>query len=214
MVQVTAREGDRIPDHSCAWAAIGVTMIRRATSQATRPMTAPPTVRPVGLLSVCIAEVSKVFSLHPSNRVRPSAHARRFRTDAADTDDQGGGLRQIYDSGVHGIGCPFVVQLAPDPVWPKDGKINVQSIEDQQAYFFTTKALNYSQPLDINKFIDYGPLDRFKSVLKSSGFREQEFWFPSPHAHSYAAENDAEEERLMAEVEWKYSPLRPGDEWD
>ncbi len=55
---------------------------------------------------------------------------------------------------------PDVIQLAPDPTWPKDGRINVKSIEDQQSYFFTTKALNYSQPLDINKLIDYGPLDQ------------------------------------------------------
>jgi NitT/TauT family transport system substrate-binding protein len=59
-----------------------------------------------------------------------------------------------------------VIQLAPDPTWPKDGKINVQSIEDQQSYFFTTKALTYSQPLDINRLIDYGPLDQ---ALKNIG---------------------------------------------
>jgi hypothetical protein len=60
----------------------------------------------------------------------------------------------------------------------------------------------------------YGPLDRFKTILASHGFRESEFWFPSPHSHSYMPENDAEEERLMAEVEWKRFPLQPGDEWD
>jgi hypothetical protein len=65
-----------------------------------------------------------------------------------------------------------------------------------------------------NVIFAYGPLDDFKSILASRGFRESPFWFPSPHAHAYLPENDAEEERLMAEAEWKYSPLRPGDEWD
>ncbi len=60
----------------------------------------------------------------------------------------------------------------------------------------------------------YGPLDAFKSVLASRGFRESEFWFPFPDAHVYAPENDAEEERLMNEVEWQYFPLQPGDEWE
>ena len=65
-----------------------------------------------------------------------------------------------------------------------------------------------------NVIFGYGLLDRFKSLLRSRGFRERDFWFPAPHAHSYAPENDVEEERLMAEVEWKQFPLQPGDEWD
>jgi hypothetical protein len=65
-----------------------------------------------------------------------------------------------------------------------------------------------------NVIFAYGPLDRFKLILKSRGFREREFWFPAPHAHAYAPENDAEEERLMAEIEWRHSPLQPGDVWD
>jgi hypothetical protein len=60
----------------------------------------------------------------------------------------------------------------------------------------------------------YGPLAGFRAILESRGFREQEFWFPAPHAHVYAPENDAEEERLMAEAEWRHSPLQPGDDWD
>ena len=65
-----------------------------------------------------------------------------------------------------------------------------------------------------NVIFAYGPLDRFESVLESRGFRQRDFWFPTPHSHSYAPENDAEEERLMTLVEWQYSPLQPGDEWD
>jgi hypothetical protein len=60
----------------------------------------------------------------------------------------------------------------------------------------------------------YGPLDRFRASLRSHGLRESEFWFPSPHVHAYMPENDAEEERLTAEVEWERFPLQPGDEWD
>jgi len=60
----------------------------------------------------------------------------------------------------------------------------------------------------------YGPLDRFKTILSFRGFRERQFWFPSPHSHAYFPENDAEEERLMVEFDWRYFPLQPGDEWE
>jgi hypothetical protein len=65
-----------------------------------------------------------------------------------------------------------------------------------------------------NVIFAYGPLDGYKSVLLSHGFRECEFWFPCPHSHAYMPENDAEEERLIAEIEWRRFPLQPGDEWD
>lgn len=61
---------------------------------------------------------------------------------------------------------PDVIRSIPDPAWPKDGKLNVKSIEDQQAFFLTTKELNYSQPQDINKLIDYSALDQ---ALKNLG---------------------------------------------
>jgi hypothetical protein len=64
-----------------------------------------------------------------------------------------------------------------------------------------------------NVIFAYGPLDRFRAILGSRAFGERDFWFPAPHSHSYAPENDAEEERLMTEHEWRYSPLQPGDEW-
>lgn len=59
----------------------------------------------------------------------------------------------------------------------------------------------------------YGPLDQFKAILVSRGFRESEFWFPAPHTHAFLPENDAEEERLMAEIQWQRYDLQPGDEW-
>lgn len=65
-----------------------------------------------------------------------------------------------------------------------------------------------------NVLFAYGPLDAFEQALLRKGYRQQEFWFPAFHAHSYAPENDLEEERLMTEMEWKYSPLQPGDEWE
>lgn len=64
-----------------------------------------------------------------------------------------------------------------------------------------------------NVIFAYGPLDSFRAILDSHGFREHPFWFPAPHTHPYAPENDAEEERLMTEAEWQWSPLQPGDEW-
>jgi hypothetical protein len=62
-----------------------------------------------------------------------------------------------------------------------------------------------------NVIFGYGPLEDLERTLKIRGFREEEFWYPSPHEHAYETENDAEEERLMAEHEWKYFPLEPGD---
>ena len=64
-----------------------------------------------------------------------------------------------------------------------------------------------------NVIFGYGPLDRFARILRRQGFQEREFWFPSPHSHSYLPENDAEEERLMSELDWRYFPLQDGDEW-
>ncbi|EAQ79697.1 hypothetical protein DSM3645_24350 [Blastopirellula marina DSM 3645] len=65
-----------------------------------------------------------------------------------------------------------------------------------------------------NVIFAYGPIDRFRAILEKHGFREEEFWFPTPHSHSYAPQYDAEEERLMKEFEWQYFPLQPGDEWE
>jgi hypothetical protein len=62
-----------------------------------------------------------------------------------------------------------------------------------------------------NVIYAYGPLDRFKAILRDRGFTECSFESPSPHFHSYLEENDAEEERLMREFQWLHSPLRPGD---
>lgn len=60
----------------------------------------------------------------------------------------------------------------------------------------------------------YGPIGRFKELLSNRGFREASFWFPAPHSHGYLAENDSEEERIMAELPWQHFPLQPGDAWD
>jgi hypothetical protein len=64
-----------------------------------------------------------------------------------------------------------------------------------------------------NVIFAYGPLDEFKAILHGHGFQQREFWFPAPHQHQYLPENDAEEERLMRELDWKYFPLQAGDEW-
>jgi hypothetical protein len=56
-------------------------------------------------------------------------------------------------------------------------------------------------------------LERFEALLANKKFKAQEFWFPAPHIHSYAPENDVEEERLMNEAAWTYFPLQKQDEW-
>jgi NitT/TauT family transport system substrate-binding protein len=47
-----------------------------------------------------------------------------------------------------------VVALAPDPYWPVDGKINRQSLEDEQAFFLKGKSVDFSQPISIDDMID------------------------------------------------------------
>ena len=64
-----------------------------------------------------------------------------------------------------------------------------------------------------NVIFAYGPMDSFENILNTYGFKRQDFWFPSPHAHSYLSTNDAEEERLMAQMHWEYFPLQESDEW-
>ena len=65
-----------------------------------------------------------------------------------------------------------------------------------------------------NVIFAYGPLDRFRAILASRGFREQAFWFPAPHVHTFVPEHDAEEDRLMSKIGWRHYPLQPGDEWE
>jgi ABC-type nitrate/sulfonate/bicarbonate transport system substrate-binding protein len=61
---------------------------------------------------------------------------------------------------------PEVIKLGPDPYWPKDARVLVDSVQDEQRFFMSTAATDYQQPLDINKLIDYGPLD---AALKNLG---------------------------------------------
>ncbi len=60
----------------------------------------------------------------------------------------------------------------------------------------------------------YGNLDAFEAVLNNNGFKQQEFWFPSPHSHSYDPSNVNTEDELMAYFDWQYFELQAGDEWD
>jgi NitT/TauT family transport system substrate-binding protein len=61
---------------------------------------------------------------------------------------------------------PDVVRLAPDPFWPPDGRVNLDSLADQQVFFMNTGSLDYAQLVDFRKLIDYGPLD---AALKNLG---------------------------------------------
>jgi ABC-type nitrate/sulfonate/bicarbonate transport system substrate-binding protein len=61
---------------------------------------------------------------------------------------------------------PEVIRLGPDPYWPKDARVIVDSVRDEQAFFMSIKSVDYTQPMDIQKLIDYGPLD---TALKKIG---------------------------------------------
>ena len=60
----------------------------------------------------------------------------------------------------------------------------------------------------------YGNLAAFESVLQSQGFRNEDFWFPSPHSHSFDPANVNSEDQLMKYFEWQYFELKPADKWD
>jgi ABC-type nitrate/sulfonate/bicarbonate transport system substrate-binding protein len=61
---------------------------------------------------------------------------------------------------------PEVIRLGPDPFWPKDGHVLIDSVRSEQDYFMSNKSVDYAQPMDIQKLIDYGPLD---TALKNIG---------------------------------------------
>lgn len=64
-----------------------------------------------------------------------------------------------------------------------------------------------------NVIFAYGRLEEFQRRIEARGFREQRFWFPAPHAHTYPAENAEQERELMAYLAWEWSPLQRADEW-
>jgi NitT/TauT family transport system substrate-binding protein len=49
---------------------------------------------------------------------------------------------------------PDVVKLAPDPYWPKDGRINRSSLAEEQAFFLEHRSLDFSTPISIDDMID------------------------------------------------------------
>ena len=60
----------------------------------------------------------------------------------------------------------------------------------------------------------YGSIDRFEKVLDQRDFRREEFWFPSPHTHSFPPSNVNSEDELMQYFDWQFFALQDGDEWD
>jgi ABC-type nitrate/sulfonate/bicarbonate transport system substrate-binding protein len=63
---------------------------------------------------------------------------------------------------------PDVIKLGPDPYWPQDGRVLVDSVADEQTFFMKTGSTDYTQPLDINTLIDYGPLNDALKAIGSS----------------------------------------------
>jgi hypothetical protein len=58
----------------------------------------------------------------------------------------------------------------------------------------------------------YGPIDRYSEALTGLRFTEGEPQIPSPHAHEYREEFDADSRALLGAVRWHHTPLRPGDD--
>ena len=60
---------------------------------------------------------------------------------------------------------PEVMRQAPDQYWPKDARINAQSLQEQQTYFLSIKGVDYTQPLDFGKIIDQTLLEKALKTL-------------------------------------------------
>jgi hypothetical protein len=64
-----------------------------------------------------------------------------------------------------------------------------------------------------NVIYAYGPLEQFFAVLESAGLTESnDVYMRGPHTHRYHEEFDSDAKRILMEVSWNLSPLRPGDE--
>jgi hypothetical protein len=58
----------------------------------------------------------------------------------------------------------------------------------------------------------YGPLERFRALLKESLQEGEVNGPPDPHAHMYHAEYDDSERKLLRYFDWSLSPLAASDE--
>ncbi|HEY1293895.1 MAG TPA: ABC transporter substrate-binding protein [Chloroflexota bacterium] len=83
---------------------------------------------------------------------------RRFSDGKIKSDDRALQTLQRYTNIP-----PEVIRLGPDPYWPADGHVVVDSMRDQQAFYMRTGSTDYAQPLEIDRLIDYDPLE---SALK------------------------------------------------
>jgi hypothetical protein len=61
----------------------------------------------------------------------------------------------------------------------------------------------------------YGELPKFVAVLKSHGMLQSDIVrIPCPHSHNYNSEFDEQQREILKVWDWKYSPLRDGDDPD
>jgi NitT/TauT family transport system substrate-binding protein len=79
---------------------------------------------------------------------------RRLRNGKLKSDEQALAILQKYTNIP-----PDVISLAPDPYWPMDARVNLDSLREQQAFYLNNNSVGYTQAMDIDKLIDYGPLD-------------------------------------------------------
>jgi hypothetical protein len=64
-----------------------------------------------------------------------------------------------------------------------------------------------------NVIYGYGDLNNYQKVIQQRRFTEEAVKFPSPHTHSYHAQNDSYELEILREFEWKWSPLADNDDY-
>jgi hypothetical protein len=63
-----------------------------------------------------------------------------------------------------------------------------------------------------NVLYAYGPIDEFREILSTRGYREGKVRFPVPHRHCYNSEFDKDEDRVLAHWSWSRVPLQEQDE--
>ena len=62
-----------------------------------------------------------------------------------------------------------------------------------------------------NLIYAYGPLARFREILRELNLSESPVHIPHPHSHHYHEEFDGEEIRLLAYLDWTRTPLAVAD---
>lgn len=79
-------------------------------------------------------------------------------------------------------------------------RIVIRSLDEEHTYFVFDEE---------NLLVAYGDVEQYKNILHESGFEEyfEEIVYPDPHMHSYHAELDRYEDKVLSYFPWTKSKL-------